>query len=476
MFLPLDILKLFAGQNPPTGVIGTAQQPPEEDEANQPPEQKNLLARFGPQDPEERAQLSQMLLHMGAGMMAAGGPSKDPMNFGSAVGKGMQDGAKNFAEHRKLAADAGASRMKARGEQVKLQSAAEAQEFASGLSPNGEGAYTIADLKKLHQRYVSLGEYAAANTILERIQRLDDERRKDGMVLGSDGDYEVAGGVGSSVGSIERQKAAGRVQGEELFKKTDDIREYELYTDQEISAGRSPQDFTTWSRQNKKSGSTQVNVGGNSDKFKEKSDETAAKRFDDIAGAGAGANQMVGDMDLLIDLGRKVETGKGAEWKAAIGPYAEMAGVSVDGLNEIQAYQAVVSRIAPNLRPAGSGATSDFDAKQFLLSIPSIGNTRQGNEIIASTMQSVAQNKIAAAQVANRVQRGELTWQDGDKEISALPNPYKAFKDYKSGTDKQKDGNKQPAQSGAIVTGSDGVQYRFKGGDRNKKENWEPIL
>ena len=474
MFDLLEILKRFQEEeNAPTGVIGTAQPqqaPPEQ----QQPQQQNLLSRFLPQDEDKREALSMFLLNAGAGMMAAGGPSTTPMNTMSAIGQGLGVGAKAYAQARNDASSNSVNRAKVRGEQVKLQQAQQAQDFAGSIG-NG-GAFSIPELRKLYQQYLSMGEYSAANTILERIQRLDDERRKDGMVQGPNGDYEFAGGVAEGANEIERQKGAGRVEGEELFKKTDDIREYELYTDQEISAGRSPQDFTTWSRQNKKSGSTQVNVGGNSDKFKEKSDETAAKRFDDIAGAGAGANQMVGDMDLLIDLGRKVETGKGAEWKAAIGPYAEMAGVSVDGLNEIQAYQAVVSRIAPNLRPAGSGATSDFDAKQFLLSIPSIGNTRHGNEIIASTMQSVAQNKIAAAQVANRVQRGELTWQDGDKEISALPNPYKAFKDYKSGTDKQKDGNKQPAQSGAIVTGSDGVQYRFKGGDRNKKENWEPIL
>lgn len=472
MFDLLEILKRFANpDNAPQGVMGTAQPAPQE----QQPQQQNLLSRFMPQDAEQRENIGQLLLQMGPAMMAAGGPSKDPMNTWSAIGKGMQEGSKNYAEQRKLNAEIGAARLKARSDQVKLQGAADMQNFAESIGTEGNNGYSVEQLKKLYQKYVAMGEFSAANTILERIQRLDDERAKDGMVPG-DGGYLLAPGVQESAGAMERSKAAGRVQGEEQYKKTDDIREYELYEQQEAAAGRTPQDFTTWSRQNKKSGSTQVTVGGNSDKFKEKSDENAAKRFDEIAGAGASANQMVGDMDLLIDLGRKVETGKGAEWKAAIGPYAEMAGVSVDGLNEIQAYQAVVSRIAPNLRPAGSGATSDFDAKQFLLSIPSIGNTREGNEIIASTMQSVAQNKIAAAEIANRVQRGELTWQDGDKEIAALPNPYTKFKSFKAGSDKQKSGNTKPAQTTDTVKGSDGVTYRFKGGDRSKKETWEPIL
>lgn len=472
MFDLLEFLKrLQGGQDAPTGVIGTAQQPQEQPQ----PQQQNLLSRFLPQDEDKREALSMFLLNAGAGMMVAGGPSATPMNFGSAVGQGLGAGAKAYAQARNDAASNAVSRAKVRSDQVKLQQAQAAQNFATGVNTDGNAGFSIPDLKKLYQQYLAMGEFSAANTILERIQRLDDEQAKKGLVRGDSG-YLLADGVAAGEGAIERSKSAGRVQGEEQYKKTDDIREYELYERQEGAAGRTPQDFTTWSRQNKKSGSTQVTVGGNSDKFKEKSDENAAKRFDEIAGAGASANQMVGDMDLLIDLGRKVETGKGAEWKAAIGPYAEMAGVSVDGLNEIQAYQAVVSRIAPNLRPAGSGATSDFDAKQFLLSIPSIGNTREGNEIIASTMQSLAQNKIAAAEIANRVQRGELTWQDGDKEIAALPNPYTKFKSFKAGSDKQKSGNTQPAQMTDTVKGSDGVTYRFKGGDRNKKENWEPIL
>lgn len=475
MFDLLEILKRFANpDNAPQGVMGTAQQAQPAPQEQQ-PQQQNLLSRFMPQDAEQRENIGQLLLQMGPAMMAAGGPSKEPMNTWSAIGKGMQEGSKNYAEQRKLNAEIGATRLKAKSDQVKLQGAADMQNFAESIGTEGNNGYSVEQLKKLYQKYVAMGEFSAANTILERIQRLDDEQAKKGLVRGDSG-YLLADGVAAGEGALERSKAAGRVQGEEQYKKTDDIREYELYEQQEAVAGRTPQDFTTWSRGNKKSGSTQVTVGGNSDKFKEKSDENAAKRFDEIAAAGPGANQMVGDMDLLIDLGRKVKTGKTAEWKAAIGPYADMAGVNVDGLNEIQAYQSVVSRIAPNLRPAGSGATSDFDAKQFLLSIPSIGNTREGNEIIASTMQSVAQNKIAAAEIANRVQRGELTWQDGDKEIAALPNPYTKFKSFKAGSDKQKSGNTQPAQMMDTVKGSDGVTYRFKGGDRNKKENWEPIL
>ncbi|MBN7809114.1 hypothetical protein JZX86_27730 [Agrobacterium rosae] len=374
---------------------------------------------------------------MGAAMMMAGGPSATPQNFLGALGQGIASGSVANAEHRKDSVALAAARQKQ--EQLKR-----GQDLAAGIggSIGSNGAVSATglsqeELMKVWRYQIETGDEAGARDTLGMIQQLQQTGAKEGMVVGKNGKFDVAPGYGESLGDVEMQKATGRVAGEEAVKQTDDIREYNLYTEQEKEAGRTPGDFTSWMRQNKKSGSTQVNVNGpNSDKFKEKSDENAAKRFDEIAGAGAGASQMVGDMDLLIDLGRKAKTGKSAEILAAIGPYAEVAGVNIDGLSDIQAYQAVVSRIAPNLRPAGSGATSDFDAKQFLLSIPSIGNTAEGNEVIAVTMQSVAENKIAAAQIANRVQRGEMTWQDGDKEIAALPNPYSRFKESMKKEDK----------------------------------------
>ena len=182
------------------------------------------------------------------------------------------------------------------------------------------------------------------------------------------------------------------------------------------------------------SGGTTVNVGGeNSSEFGKESDKKAAGRLSDIVDQGRSAQIMTGDLSRLADLAKVIGTGKGAEVLAAIGPYAQALGVDVSGLGEAQAFQAIVDRMAPNLRPAGSGATSDFDARQFLSSLPGLGKDPNGNKIIVDTLQAIQKNKIDAAEIANKAFSGEISWQEADRRIAALPNPYAAFKGGASG-------------------------------------------
>lgn len=178
-----------------------------------------------------------------------------------------------------------------------------------------------------------------------------------------------------------------------------------------------------------------INVNtGNSNKFREKSDEAAATRINDIITEGNSAPQLLGDIQQLASLGGTIGTGKEAQVKAFLGPYAEAAGISIDGLGEMQAFDAIVSRVAPQMRPAGSGATSDFDARQFLKSLPSLGNTPGGNQIITDTFQAVQQNKMQAAEIASLSMRtpeeGGISWQEAEQRIRALPNPYERYQEF----------------------------------------------
>jgi len=182
---------------------------------------------------------------------------------------------------------------------------------------------------------------------------------------------------------------------------------------------------------------TVINTGSNTSKFLEKSDEAAAKRMDEIVTAGQSAPQTLSDMQQLLDLGSQIGTGKEAQVKAVLGPYAQSLGINIDGMPEIQAYQAITSRLAPQMRAVGSGSSSDTDVALFMQSLPNLKNTPQGNEIIANTMKAVAQNKVNAAGVARKAQRGEISWQDADEQISKLPNPYDLFKDFQKSSQKK---------------------------------------
>lgn len=177
-----------------------------------------------------------------------------------------------------------------------------------------------------------------------------------------------------------------------------------------------------------------VNNGGNSSKFAEKSDEEAAKRLNSIVEGGNSAPQMVEDLQSLAQLGAQIGTGRQAQVMATIGPWAQALGIDVKSMGEIEAFQAITARLIPQMRPPGSGPQTDADARNLLNSIPTVGKTPEGNKIIVQTMMKIQENKIAAAEIASRAylpnEEGGITWQEAEKQIRALGNPYDTFKEY----------------------------------------------
>lgn len=153
-----------------------------------------------------------------------------------------------------------------------------------------------------------------------------------------------------------------------------------------------------------------------------------AERYNKIVEGGFEAQTMVADLNALRDIGSRITTGKTAQVTQALGPYAEALGVKIDKLDDLQAYQAIVSRMAPRMRVAGSGATSDFEMRQFLAALPQLGTTPQGNEMITNTLQALQEHKMAAADIGSRALAGEITPREAEKLIRELPNPLELWK------------------------------------------------
>ena len=176
---------------------------------------------------------------------------------------------------------------------------------------------------------------------------------------------------------------------------------------------------------------TVVNTGDNSGAFNKKADELAATRFDAIMTDGQNAQQMIGDLGALAELAKGLTTGMTSDWIASLGPYAESVGMDIKGLGPMQAYRAITSRMAPQMKVPGSGTSSDKDIALFLDALPTLGKTPDGNAIISATLQSVQQQKVAAAKIAGQAFNKEITWQEADKRIRALGNPFDAFSKFK---------------------------------------------
>lgn len=178
------------------------------------PKQQNFLQQFLPEDPDKREAVARALISGGAAAMMAGGPSVGtPTNLLQVLGAGVAGGAKGYDSALESNLEAQKFGAANRAANVKLQQYQDAQDFASTLGTGGDGAFSIADLKKLYQQYIAAGEYSAANSILERIQRLDDERRKEGMVLG-EGGYELAPGITDSIFDTKRAESLGSAVGQ----------------------------------------------------------------------------------------------------------------------------------------------------------------------------------------------------------------------------------------------------------------------
>ena len=245
----------------------------------------------------------------------------------------------------------------------------------------------------------------------------DPTRAKIIQLLQSDNPAERKMGRALAENAIAVQLQSG--------KPTDEIREYEY-------SQKNP-GFVDYKTNLKKAGAIQNNVVIDQKgelEFSKTAGKKQAERFDELAGDGQNAKQMISDVKTLTELGKVIGTGKGAEAKAMIGPYAEALGIKVDGLNEIQSFEAIVNRVAPSLRVKGSGAQSDFELKNFLKSLPNLGNTPEGNAIAGKTIEGLYQNKVAAAEIAAKALAREITPAQAEKMLRELPDQMTGYRDY----------------------------------------------
>jgi hypothetical protein len=148
------------------------------------------------------------------------------------------------------------------------------------------------------------------------------------------------------------------------------------------------------------------------EKLQEKLSESFIKTFEE----GQAAGDQIKQLAEMRALAARVGTGAGAVAKQYLGQW----GIKTEGLSEIQALQAGVSRLIPQQRVPGSGTSSDFDGEHFKNSIFALNKTPEGNNLIFDTMEGLAKNKLDRADVSGRVISGEITRAEGVKEMLTL--------------------------------------------------------
>lgn len=242
---------------------------------------------------------------------------------------------------------------------------------------------------------------------------------------------------------------------------TNDIKEYNFAKQNGYQGG-----FSDYQMALKAAGrpTTTINTGDNSSAFAKKADEEAATRMGGYVTDASNAPALIGDMQQLAALGAQFQTGKGAQAMLTAGPYLQAMGIDVKGLAPAQAYQAITSRLAPQMRATGSGSSSDTDVRMFLQGLPNIANQPGGNDIINATFSALQQHKIAAAELASKAflpkEAGGITWQEAESQIRKLPNPYEGFNTFRKQLESGGTGQQPAADPNVVPSSIPGVTIR----------------
>jgi hypothetical protein len=166
-------------------------------------------------------------------------------------------------------------------------------------------------------------------------------------------------------------------------------------------------------------------AGGRPDTFTEEVQKAEAKDFVTIKQSGQQAQRASRDITRLDTYLSRIDTGGAAAFKQAAGNI----GINTEGLNDIQAAQAIINKLVPAQRPPGSGTMSDADLALYKESLPRIINQPGANREIVRSMKEINDYLIEEGKIAAEVTAGRITPEEGTRRIFALGNPVQDFFD-----------------------------------------------
>jgi flagellar protein FlgJ len=242
--------------------------------------------------------------------------------------------------------------------------------------------------------------------------------------LGSDASLAMAAGL---LGGGSTSQAIGRGFGNAFQARqksapatTDDLTEFAFAKSQGYQGS-----FPDWMTMNKKAGATNVNVNtGEGEKFYDELDKGGAGMFNELLTSGVMAENKLMQLDALESTLANVPTGAQGAMKQIAGEW----GIPTEGLDDIQAAQAIINQMVPQQRPPGSGPMSDRDVELFKASLPRIINQPGGNQTIIQTLRGVAEYEAAQGAIASAVANRKISPAEGRQQLAQLPNPLATFR------------------------------------------------
>ncbi|UXS04532.1 hypothetical protein [Agrobacterium tumefaciens] len=325
---------------------------------------------------------------------------------------------------------------------------------ANSLDGSEKDATQI-ELNKQHLRanQMSFDASAKKDRVQAEIAKIINEAGPNWMA-----DASVKNRVAALYNEIGEYDAATKlVGGQGNLADTADMKEYRFYVEQENAGGRTPMSFGDW-QVKKADGSTrttdvqvnldrinreregkglpvlsmedyqkQQNQAASDTKFAEKAGEKTADMFKSLSEDGFNAR---GDIDNIETLAGALEQTPGGFSNLVIGA-ANQWGIGdmvSNNASSVQLAAAMINKLVPQQRPAGSGAMSDADLELFKQSLPQLQGTPEGNAMIIDAMRGLAGYKRDMGTIAQRAMAGEITQSEAMEQMRNLPDPLASFK------------------------------------------------
>lgn len=170
-----------------------------------------------------------------------------------------------------------------------------------------------------------------------------------------------------------------------------------------------------------------VQVGGATEsEFQKQAGKDVAAQFKLLSEAGANAARSSILVNQLEDAFRSadVQTGAAGVLSTALTKF----GIEVPGGSDYEKIDALVSRLVPAQRVAGSGSMSDADLDLFKRSLPSLMGTKEGQLKIIADMKAVANYDRKLGEIANLARLGEISMAEAQRRIDAVANPLEEYR------------------------------------------------
>jgi hypothetical protein len=168
-------------------------------------------------------------------------------------------------------------------------------------------------------------------------------------------------------------------------------------------------------------GQSVTQIGSGESEFEKEVGKKQAATYDALYTDGIQAAQdeiSVGELEKIL-----ATTGTGTGAGLRVWAKQKLGLELGEDVNDLQAADAIISKLVPSQRAAGSGTISDKDIELFRSSLPSIWNQPGGNQKIIRTMKGLIQYRKAQGEIASQVMNGVLTRQEGLDKLMSIPNP-----------------------------------------------------